>query len=167
MALDALYATQSLQQANKTSAASGAKKPEMIHSIMATPPKQDKSAVELNIKHDYKSGTLEREGGFAKKIRTTVLKFDGGASEETKKMLSGDIDIFHSDKLKDEKGKSKKLTFGEIAKRYNLPDGVLKKANQLKISGPDKRGDDISKYYPGEMGSSKDVFIPAEYLDKY
>jgi len=66
----------------------------------------------------------------------------------------------------------KDITLGDIKKRYNLDDGVLKKANNLRFGGSvtpgmqEGKGANLNKYTPSELGLNF-VKIPRECLDKY
>lgn len=89
--------------------------------------------------------------------------------EKVKKAFGKKVDeyvVFHADKYKEKN--SKKLTYGEIAKRYNLKPGELKKANDLGFGAyqMDKRGEDLNQYYPDEIGGNE-VRIPLSSLKKY
>jgi len=80
---------------------------------------------------------------------------DGILVKKDKSFFGGKEHMVFDDAKFEEKY-HKKLTYGEIKKRYDLSDGNLQKANGLRLMasgplGPDERGRDLNKYYPGEV----------------
>lgn len=114
------------------------------------------------INKDFGNGVLTREKNLT--LREKIQKALG------KKGITEDYVIFHYDKFQEKNG-GKKLTYGEIAKRYNLPPGTLKKANDLSFGTYQQtkgRSDHTDEYYPGEIGDgSYDIRIPASAMKKY
>lgn len=117
--------------------------------------------VEKTMKKDFATGVLTRED--ASTLREKIQKAFGTKVDE-------DYVVFHYDKFQ-EQNKDKKLTYGDIVKRYNLPKGTLKSANDLGFETyqmKDGKGDDISKYEIGTIGKGDtDVRIPASAVKKY
>lgn len=94
-------------------------------------------------------------------VKQSILKAAG-------KKVEGATYSFNPEKYKEIYGRS--LTLGEISKRYGLPAGELKKANNLKLNPNNKvdsKGDDLNKYRPEELLWISDLKIPGESIRKH
>ena len=118
-------------------------------------PEQDKikKQVQKNVKDDLGNEILQKDDKYISGVR----------------VKKGDV-YFDYNRYKEITGKD--ITLGELKKRYNIPDGVLKEANNIRFGGSmtpgmiEGKGANLNKYTPSELGLNF-VKIPREYLDEY